>query len=560
MASGFSDQCSVAVSNTYNTTGTLTRASINVLTPTNIRDLFGPDSKWAELDAVLKHQIEMQACGVRRSALYDWIMSSNKQGQGRLIGVQKVAKGPSMINPFILGKQQSIINADHWYITANVAEGSYVGGNLAAATTTGSRVITVKSSFGSSLPPSAGYFLPKKYLYVISASGGAFRLTQFKIVQAGVNGSDAVDIEVALSQASSGVITSASTTTSGIVVAGPNNIADVEAWCHDMLNTNGTKLVPFWYQTRRWQRGVDSEYKKLFEKLMANNAWYAMFQDLPMSERNRQDEVRDQKEFLNAFFYGTPISNDQSLTGWGSLEQITSVTGATVDPGTGGKLIAYRANMIGVLPQLNSCGQFADTAGAALEIKTFLETDIYDIWRARSSRGRPANEIDIYTDQGSADEFMQAFIGYSKEKLGDIVRLNIDDGTTSLGFPFRRFKLYKPHGVYVNVITDNYFDDNVSAFGAAAPAPANSSLGKFLYVLDLGSGGTIYPAILGSNRKQYKVGQIEDLAKVDTTFSCVMENPTIERTLTSTTATVVVECPLNSKVVGNFSGIQHTPA
>lgn len=560
MDNGMGLQCDVAIGNTYGTTGTLTRASLSVLTPTQTKALFSPAAnKWAELDALLKHQFEMKACGIRRSSLYEWIMSSNKPGMGALVNIQRTNKGPSLIQPFILGRQQSVVNLDHWYLTAN-SDDTYAGGNLGAAVTSGNRVITVKSQFASTWTTSASRFLPGKFLYLIAPNSGAWALAQFKIIQAGANSTDAVDIEVKYLQKTAGEISSLSTSASGIVIEGPNNIADVESWCHTNLNFNTTKLVPFWYQTRRMVRSVDSHYKELFGKLMESNRWYQMFQDIPMAERNRQDEEKDRKEFLNAFFFGTAISSNQTLTGWGSLDQITSLSGATVDPGTGGKLSAYRANMIGVLPQLQACGQFSDSAGADVEISSFLETDIYNLHRARKSQGKNATEIDIYTSQGVADEFMTAFIAYSKEKLSDIsTQMNINEGTTTLGFPFRRFKLYKPHGVYVNIITDDYFDDMEAMAGDAATVNS-AGLGKFLLPLDIGSGGSIYPAVLGSNRKQYTTGRIEDLAKIDSTFSCAMENPTIDRTLTSTTTTAVVECPLNSKAIVNFGSVVHTPA
>ena len=103
--SGFATQCDVAIGNTYGTTGTLTRASLSVLTPAQTKALFSPAAnKWAELDALLKHQFEMKACGIRRSSLYEWIMSSNKPGLGALVNTQRTNKGPSLIQPFILGR------------------------------------------------------------------------------------------------------------------------------------------------------------------------------------------------------------------------------------------------------------------------------------------------------------------------------------------------------------------------------------------------------------------------------------------------------------------------
>ena len=182
-----------------------------------------------------------------------------------------------------------------------------------------------------------------------------------------------------------------------------------------------------------------------------------------------------------------------------------------------------------------------------------------------ASQGKNASEIDIYTDETTADQFMTAFIAYSKSKTGDIARINIETGFSEWGFPFRRLRLYKPMGVSVNLITDDYFNDLATAGSYSTsgllPGPnavglsPGGGVGRFLFVLDVGQGGSIYPAVLATNRKQYKVGDINDLSKIDKTFSCVMENPTQRKTLTSTTTTAVVECPLNSLVVGNFEKI-----
>lgn len=577
MASGFSDQCSVAVSNTYNTTGTLTRSNLAALTPTTMKALFMPSANvWVENGALLRHQIEMKACGTRRSALYDWIMSSNKPGQSALVNKRNVAKGPSMIEPFIVGRQMSVINDDHWYITGNLDKTAYdaQGGSetLTGTNTADARFITVKSSFSSTLPVDGDFasgsltvnprFLPGKRIFVFSknSSTGAAQITQLKVLQSGVNADDtaAIDIECVQEQNTSGEIASDATATTGLVVIGPNNVNNVESWCYNMVNTNAVKHVPFWYQTMRTARSIDSEYRKIFGSLMADNKWYATFQDLPLAERNRQDEARFQREFLNAFFWGTAISSNQTLANWGSLDKIYPVTGASVDPGTGSNVypIAYRANMIGVVPQLQACGQVSDSAGVPLEIRTFLETTIYEIFRARESQGRPSRSIDIYTSQSVADQFMSAFMKYSEEKVGDTARIQAEGEVW--GFPYRSFKLYYPQGVTVNIITDNWFDDQASAHTSANAS--NASLGNALYVLDLGSGGTIYPAVLGSSRKQYTSGQIDDLAKIDKTFSCAMDNVTIERTLTSQTVTAIVECPKNSIIVHNFSAIQHTAA
>jgi len=586
---GFAETtCQVAVQNTYNTTGTATRARVAILSPTQIKALFygqaGADTYagWHELKSLLKHQIEMQACGIRRSSFYDWLMSSNRPGMGQLINIQRASRGPSLITPFILGRQMSFWNVDHWVTLANVpgseysAPGDGVGENdgpgLPDSPAAGNRVVTVASSFGGTMELHPDYFLPRKRVHIMSRGpGGAFRITQFKIVQAGRNTSTTLDVELALDQpprtaASPGDARAAFTENPaaafGILFLGINNVHDVESWAYNMHNVNLEKRVPFWYQTRRVARTIDSAYEEFLAKMMEDNEWYRIFADTPMAERNRQDEAQDRSQWMHSVLFGERIGPNQTLDKWGGLEKIHSLSGAGVDPGTGGQFQAFRANMIGILPQLADCGRWTDVAGGAFPINTFLETDIYNIVRARRSQNRPANEIDIYTDETTADEFMTAFIEYSKAKTGDIARINIETGFSEWGFPFRRLKLYKPSGVYVNLITDDVFNDLATAAGYNAFGYGDSpfgvgaaGLGRFLMVLDLGQGGTIYPAVLNSNRKVYRVGELNDLARIDRTFSTIMENPTYRRTLTSTTTTVVVECPANSLVVGNFGSI-----
>lgn len=585
---GFAETaCQVAVQNTYNTTGTVTRSRIAVLSPTAIKALFygtaGADTYagWHEMKSLLKHQIEMQACGIRRDSLYDWMMSSNRPGMGQLINIQRVSRGPSLIAPFITGRQQSFWNVDHWVTLSNIAGSAYsapgdgvgtnAGPGLPSTPANGNRVVTVASSFGGTMVLHPDYFLPRKRVHIMSrGAGGAFQITQFKIVQAGRNTDTTLDVELALDQpltsggAGEAVTSLATGVTAqfGLLFLGINNVQDVESWAYNMHNVNLTKMVPFWYQTRRTARTVDSAYTEFLAKMMEDNEWYRIFADTPMAERNRQDEAQDRNQWMHAAFFGERISGYQNLEKWGQLEQVKSLTGAGVDPGTGDQFQAFRANMIGILPQLADCGRWTDVAGGDFPINTFLENDIYNIVRARRSQNRPATEIDIYTDESTADEFMTAYIAYSKAKTGDIVRINVESGFTEWGFPFRRLKLYKPSGVYVNLITADFFNDlataasyNAYGYGSAPFGVGAGGLGRFLMVLDMGQGGTIYPAVLNSNRKQYTVGEINDLARVDRTFSTVMENPTFKRTLTSTTTTMIVECPANSLIVGNFDRI-----
>lgn len=565
MANGFSTVCAVGVGNAYNTTGTLTRGSYKRLTPTQIEALFTDGTQWHEMNDLLRHTVEMQACGIPRDTMYEWVMSSNKPDVRAALNIERVLKGTSRVRPFIMAAQRSVINSDYWYVSANQDKTTYDATTSPSLTgvDAGSRVLGVKSTFGTSgLELSGDYFLKGKMIYQLTSVSTALKTTHWKVVQAAVNSQDStvIDVEVVQTQNTSGTIGSNTSAASGIILAGPNNVHNAEAWCRNMVNTNDKKMVPFWIQTMRDARRVDSSYRETYEKLLADNEWFAKFQDIPLVERNRQDEVRSRKEFLNAFFYGEAISSNQTLANWASLTAITSASntyGSGEGAWSGGETVGYRANMIGVIPQLHACGRVVDSAEASVDIATYLQDSIYDVYRARKALGRPVDVIDIGMSSSLALNFQKEFIKYSKEVTGDIVRLGIegnDSGTSEYGFPFQKYRLYKPQGVTIAVYTDTYFDD----YATAASTGGAANIGNQALVLDIGA--SMYPAIIESKRVQWQTSKIEDLAKIDPTYACRMENPSTETSLTSKTVTAIVECPLSSRVDRNFSAFQHNPA
>ena len=255
---------------------------------------------------------------------------------------------------------------------------------------------------------------------------------------------------------------------------------------------------------------------------------------------------------MNTFFFGKPISANQTMALWQSLEQILTVNGTNIDVGLSGKLVAYRANMVGVYEQLKACGRVKDLQNNKLNLYEFLD-EIYRIVRARKSQGKPTDSIDVFTDSLTAADFETAMVAYYKAEYNDIVRINIETGGNTLGFQWRSFTVKYPIGVKINIVTHEFFDDIANAFSTESI----SSRGKFLLILDIGKpgtrGGTIYPGMLGSNRKQRTLGELENLARIDPTFACTMEYVTQDITLSSETTTAVVECPANSLWIENFA-------
>jgi hypothetical protein len=402
----------------------------------------------------------------------------------------------------------------------------------------------------------AKWFVDRDRVHIFTRTNGAAEDGQWKVLAAAV-AADLSYIDVLITSENDGSSAAFNATpTSGVLLPGINNVNDFEQWCNNRPTIDPRKRVPFWIQTRRHTRCIDSEYRKIYARLLEANDAFKEFGDLDLAERNRQDEELAQKQFVHAFFFNKAISANQTLALWQNLEDIQTVTSAALDTGTGGKLIAKRANFVGVKEQLRQCDRYTDMGNQPINFYEFLDEN-YQIMRARKSQGRVVTDIDWWTDSNTASRMMSAYLGYLKQESLEQLRLNANLSGSSdkygYGFFWTSMIVKRPGGIRINIITHEFFDDMVSAFDREAIA----SRGRMLLALDMGKpgpkGGTIYYSQIATNRKNHTVGRLEELARIDRTFQCVMENVESEVSLTSETGTVIVECPANSRWIENIA-------
>ncbi|HEU4340035.1 MAG TPA: hypothetical protein VFU31_00545 [Candidatus Binatia bacterium] len=548
--------CTIVVNNNFDTCGTITRASVASLTPSQLLDIFKPGGLFAEMDAWFKTAFEMKACGTKVNGLYEWIMSSQKN-VGSLLNYTKLDRGPSLLHPFVMARQDSVINDEYWAITCGEAQSGYTGDspNASAASCTAGplstaqlalgnandRIVRVVSRYGIDLDVKE--FVSRDRVFIFGRASGVSTRGQWRVLASAISSSELyIDLLLRTENLASSTPHDAAPT-SGVLLVGANNVNDFESWCNNRPTRDPRKRVPFWYQTMRRTRCVDSEYEKVFARLMESNEYFRNFGDLEMAERNRQDEERYQNSWLNTFFFGKKISTNQTLANWQNLEQILTSTGAVVDPGLGGKLIAYRANMVGVYEQLRACGQVKDLQNAALNFYEFLDQN-YQIMRARKSQGKKVTDIDWYTDSTTQANIATAFMAYYKAESLEQFRITMElgksDGTKD-GFMWNSYYAKFPAGVRINIISHEFFDDLVNALNTEEIA----SSGRMLIALELGKDG-VYPGMITTNRVTHTQGELAELARLDTTFACVMQHITQKISLTSETATAIVECPANN--------------
>jgi len=546
--------CTPSVSNSYNSCGTITRSSLKSITPAQLLSVFQDGSgNYRDMVSILKNTFELKLCGIKTNGIYDWLMSSAAP-KGDMINKKNISSTESYIEPFILGKQKSLINDDYWAISTGFATGSYTPGVTGPLTSVagGTRVVRVISRTG--IDVANEWFVPKHKVHIFgrdSGTGNAQR-GQWRIVASAANtGSAYIDILLATENAGSTTNYDA-TPTYGVLIIGTNDVADWESWCNNRPALNPNRLVPFFFHTSRQALCVDSFYKEFLARAMEVNPLFEVFGDVPLAERNRQIGERAQREWVNSFFWGKPLAN-QTISTYTSLDQILSVNG---------QLMGYRANAVGVYEQMKNCGRIVDRQNQQLYLRNFFN-DIYQVVRARETSGIPNRSVDVYTDTETAELFKRGMIAYYNAQSGGLLRYNapIEDGNIEgslqeMGFWATSYKIDYPAGVTLNIITHPFFDDMLSASkteDAVGTGVNKGTTGRFLWVLDLGKGASIYPGIIGSSRVSTTVDQIDLLRKVNSSYSCVISNPTRDLTLSSMTWTVVVECPAANLIYENFT-------
>jgi hypothetical protein len=149
--------------------------------------------------------------------------------------------------------------------------------------------------------------------------------------------------------------------------------------------------------------------------------------------------------------------------------------------------------------------------------------------------------------------FHRAMIAYYVDQSGGTFRMTMDLNEVKLGqegplgFRFSSYRLIQP-AINIAVVTHPYFDDLVSAHTTVSSTL--EAVGRSIWVLDWAG---IYPGIIESNRVVNNTGDLARLAEVDSSFACVMANPTQKVTLNSITYTVVVECPQANAILENIA-------
>lgn len=529
------EKCLPAIGSSINSCGALTECDIVTATPDDLETIFMADGDYRDLSSLLATQFEIKACGAKQNGLYDFLMANAKPMKNRIIKTP-LGFGSSEIAPFIMAEQQSVINDKYWSIVDGEADGD-------------DWVFTVKSPGNVALE--TNWFPAGIRIFGFGKSaGGSQTRTSYEVVSAVATtfeGAPALNV-TATPQNADSFTADAKTENqvTGFLVLGTPNIADVERWCENRPALNGRKHVPFWFETTRWTMCVDELYERAFERLRKNNAYFAKFGDIEVAQRNKMYAERFQRDWVNQVFWGKPLPN-QTLALYRNLESIQTYGSSPLYLPNEGRCVGRRANAIGIYEQLAQCNRIADAQGQVLNLIELFD-EIYRIHRSRKDQGKPGDIIEIFTDSYYASLIQRGMIRYYNDQSEGLARFMIDTKKImqgqvgELGFKFDEYHLIYPAGVTLRIVTHEFFDD----FVTQAKENGVESTGRMLWILDWSG---IYPGIITSNRVVHRSGDLNDLAKVDQDYACVMANPTTEISLNSVTWATVVECGSDNLII-----------
>lgn len=538
-------KCAPAISTNLNQCGSAALCDAIPLTTDDLISTYTNGSgDMRVMDALLQSDFEIKQCEANQEGLYEFLMA-NKVNMSHKIIPQGVNGDTIEIAPFIKADQKSPINNEFW---------TFTGGTSAGA---GDWAITVSSP--TNIPVDVRTFPVGRRVHLFGQSeAGSRTMTMWAVAVVTDNGDGTLTLNLTAMNAASNLdADSLESPVTGYLRVGTNNVTDYEQECNEQPAYLNNKLVPFWVQTVRWSYCNSTAYTQFRELMLKSNALYRKFFDLPEVKRNQQLMLTQQKQWVNHFFYAKPISANQTLADFTSLDPITAFEPTDLDIGVdGGICVGRRAEATGVIEQLAECGRVVDLLGGVLNLPA-LFTAFYHILRVREGNGDRNRIIDVFTDTFTAELINRAMIQYYSSKSADhngdsTLRLNMNVEGFSLakkanfGFYYKSYPLFTPQGAVMNVITHYAFDDELDV----ADGVGIKDTARKLWVLDFKG---IYPGIIASNKVVAETGKLQDLAKISTDFACVMKVHTKTQSLFSMTYAVIVECPAGNLVIENFA-------
>lgn len=552
----------------------VTRATVKAMVPEDFEANY-----WKEIgmENIVAREKELRIVGVEQKALSDLLMS-------RMAPIKQINLGQSqsqsVISPFVLLPQESVVNANYFTVLNGAPTPGAGTGSLPASAwdlTVTSAGNAAAGSQGSSDPdrPSGSpstdystdleeverYFLPGRWISVLWAdeADSSTRTAQMRIIHSEAAGAGTATVTVhpnvdastwtngsaALWSGMPGSSLAAKQAgfqpKKGMLLPLANSVSDYEQWCHQDPAENTWALKAFWLQTIRETHVYNQEYIEALSAPLTSD-FFKKFRTVPLAKQKRRQQALARNAYFNTIFFGDKISDKQTPKEYESLEKV-------YDPVNPSCLLEYKANTIGIEPQLAECGRSVDMVGAALNIDT-LRYAMYDLRRRRSANGSSIERIDAFTDRFTAGNILtlmcnyyQSKYGYSVERFFKIGETIKHEDITVWNYDVYQFR---EEGVELVVIHDTFFDDYLAATppSGLSTKPDAYSNGRWFMMIDWSD---IMLGLSKSNSVMRKTNEADNI------YNCVIKPNITHYQLSSKTVSMVVQDPKRHLIYRNFS-------
>lgn len=529
-------KCAPAVRTNIGQCGTVSLCESTVPSAADELDTIYKDSgDWRILEALLMTQMETKACGAVQNSWEDFFLANVRTVKRSDMRFDEQTKALTKIRPFLLSKQRTPINNNYWRVSGGTSAG---GGNW-----------RVDLASPTGIPADTRSFAAGERLYIESrTSGGSKNWWSGVVVSASIVSNK---VRVVLTPQNDGTAFAAvENPVTGLAKRGSVNIGKSEAFCDNEPGYLDTRLTPYWIEHTKFTLCSSDLYNEFRTFVVQNNPLYATLYDLPEVEENRQRTKAFWSKWFNNLMFGTPISGNQNENDYRSLETIDIFTSSNSSFGVeGGRCSGFKANTIGWMEQLQTCGRIYDAQGGTVNLWSIMNA-IYEMMRVRMGVGSAAaHTFDVFTDGDTAHLLERGFIALFKDISQDTMRLNMEAGSNkAFGFNYRSFKLVgKCSGITLNIITHTGLDDYLAEWNEIGEPDS----GRMLWFLDMTG---IYAKVLESTSKSGTTGKWDDLVKIDPGYQCVEETYTKTVDQRGVTYAAVVECPASSLIIYNFAG------
>lgn len=538
---------------------TLTKASIAGATPGWIEA--AKDKGYGEAAFLYRQALMGGLTGVRESNLVDLLLSRTKgKNSGIHLTQQSIGQSKSFFMPYILREKEDIINAYAFTIVAgqvNPNAGTTVDG---ITYHDGSWEVTVGNSDGlefgeqghaakykSEIKEIQRFFLKGEHVLVLNLSSGGAAQNPFFVIENAVRvdeNSCKVYIRPLVTETEWGTWSNGEKAvyqpTAGVVQIGANSVSDYESWCQNQPVDMSRKLEAYWFQTSRFTRTWDDEYEKYLKYILEGkvNVYLEKFKHLPSTEQNKRMYQLYLRKWMTSVFWGQPINENQTVENYQSLPQVT-------DPRTG-TFLHYKANAVGLYPQLAAKNRVIDNAGEKLNFNV-IEEQLYALKRYREGRtGGTVEDIDVMTDRYTANRIHSLMGQYYQKKYGVTWQQHfgpndpIKAGENRTLWYRRSYELDEI-GCVLHVIQEPWMSDFRSHFPAEIRNRAN-----FMWFIDW-SDFTL--GVAETAKRRSKTPDLE----TDPDFKCVIKANYTHYDMESTTWTAMIGDESSHLIYTNFS-------